>query len=179
MNNLFSVENMNEVPPFLRSGTRETDEVVIFASNKSIFSNLYGCTIKLDEHTYECAEQYIQQSKSLLFNDAATAQKIRSERDPYEIMKLGKSVRNFDKEVWQSKSTDIIRKVNLAKYSQNEQLKDALVKTGTKRLGEATAHPFFGIGHIINSKDAHNIQKWSGKNIFGKILEDIRDTLKT
>ena len=174
---VYTMSNVHELPIALRpteSAVRETEEVVIFASNKAIFSNLYGCKIDLDGQSFNSAEQYIQLSKAKLFNDKGSEGKIMSETDSYEQMKLGKAVRNFDKDTWHQKAKEILRKCNLAKYNQNAHLREALIKTGSKKLGEATAHPYFGIGHRIKAKEATDTDHWSGKNVMETIREEIK-----
>ena len=50
-----------------------------------------------------------------MFNDQETAKKILQEKDPRMQKGLGRSVRNFDKEIWNEKCRDIVRKGNIAK----------------------------------------------------------------
>jgi predicted NAD-dependent protein-ADP-ribosyltransferase YbiA (DUF1768 family) len=66
---------------------------------------------------------------------------------------------------------------NQAKYSQNQSAKAALLATGNKVLGEASSNKLYGTGIGLFSKDAADCSKWTGKNLMGKILSDIRDRL--
>ena len=54
-----------------------------------------------------------------------------------------------------------------------------LLTTGTRKLGEATKHPTFGIGLNINDDNVTDSSKWKGQNVMGNTLHDIRSHWKT
>ena len=92
-------------------------------------------------------------------------------------MSLKKPLKKVWDCVWQNKAHDILKKVNVCKYEQNEIARDALVATGTKRLGEASIDSYYGIGVHLHNKDVLNHVKWSGQNVMGSILTEIRDSI--
>lgn len=63
------------------------------------------------------------------------------------------------------------------KFSQNPQLQEKLLLTGTRTLIEATTDPYWGAGVIIGSKLLAK-GKWKGSNHLGTILGEVRDELK-
>ena len=127
--------------------------------------------------TFFSTEQYYQAKKSVFFNDEVTAAKIMAEKDPYKIHSLGKRIQNCDEEKWQPEACKVLLKVNNAKYEQLCVAREALLATGTDALGEATLDPTFGIGLHINDPAAFDRSKWTGKNLFGNVLEQIRTHL--
>lgn len=65
----------------------------------------------------------------------------------------------------------------IEKFSQNPDLKKALVRTGDAILVEAS--PFdkiWGIG--ISAKDAQKNKPWEGENLLGKALMEVRDNIR-
>lgn len=182
----YSVDQLASIPTDLRPGdmanemvaTKESENVVVFASKKSIFSNLYECEFEIEEQVYNSTEQRIQTEKAKLFHDLESVEKIMQEKDSFRQMQLGKSVKNFKKKLWDTNAANIVKIANRAKYMQNEHAKAALLNTRNKRLGEATLHPTFGIGLRIGADDVINPEKWSRRNLMGNILEEIRKELQ-
>jgi len=130
---------------------------------------------------YACAEQYMMAQKALLFNDKAIAQQIMQTTDPSSMKKLGRLVKDYNEERWQSLRIDIVTQGNIGKFSdpRNMALKEYLLSTGNATLVEAS--PFdmiWGIG--MNAYDAKRINKnqWPGQNLLGKILMDVRSRLR-
>ena len=179
-NKEYTVDTLHELPDafgFRAFSVQESDTSVVFASKNAIFSNLHECSFEHEGQNFKSTEQLIQISKAKLFNDEESVKKIMNESDPYQQMQLGKSVRNFNKDKWNARAREVILTANMAKYAQNESAREALVKTGKKKLGEATLHPVFGIGLKLTSKNVNNTTAWTGKNLMGEILEEIREKL--
>lgn len=177
---LYTVDNLGDLPQNLQPqqrSVRSDAETLVFLTKYSIFSNFHPMIVKIEGQQYSCNEQYFQSAKAILFNDLATADKIMKEKDPVKMSLYGKSVKGFRKDVWQNKAHDILKKVNVCKYEQNEIARDALVATGTKRLGEASIDSYYGIGVHLHNKDVLNHVKWSGQNVMGSILTEIRDSI--
>ena len=98
--------------------------------------------------------------------------------DPKEIKQLVKHLANYDEGKWRANAPDILRTALDAKFSQNTHLKDALLKTGETMLGEASASdPLFGIGMSLRYPKALDPTQWTGTNVCGRLLMDIRNNL--
>ena len=76
-------------------------------------------------------------SKARLFGDDTTLSAILATKDPREQKRLGRHVRLFDHDLWQSASENIVLHDNLAIFSQNEEMHLALIQIGNRRLAEA------------------------------------------
>ena len=66
-----------------------------------------------------------------------------------------------------------------AKFSQNDELRRFLVNTNNTELVEA--NPFdrvWGVGVSMQSIDVFNSEKWKGKNLAGKVLNRVPQTLQ-
>ena len=64
-----------------------------------------------------------------------------------------------------------------AKFSQDENLKKMLKDTKELKLCEASRDKIWGIGLPLNDKDVKDEQSWIGKNILGKALERVRNSI--
>ena len=76
-------------------------------------------------------------SKARLFDDDTALSAILASNDPREQKCLGRQVRHFDHELWQSACGNIVLHGNLAKFFQNEEMHLADIQTGNCRLTEA------------------------------------------
>ncbi len=69
---------------------------------------------------------------------------------------------------WGEVKDDIMRRAVLEKFKQNDDAKKVLLKTGDQEIIEKTTKDYYwGCG-----------TEGTGKNILGKILMEVRDTLK-
>lgn len=156
----------------------ENDDGVYFKSNYP--SQWYESAFIIDGKLYNCCEKYMMEQKALYFNDIEIAENIMKTNDPKEHKKLGRSVKNFDENKWNTVADDIVYKANLAKFSQNEELKNKLLATGGKMFVECS--PYDKIwGNGLNITDTLNtpIINWLGTNRLGLAIMKVRNTLRT
>ena len=92
------------------------------------------------------------------------------------IKALGKKVKNYDDKIWIENRERIVEEGNFAKFSQNADLKEALLATKGTTLVEASPYDtIWGIGLKEDDARAKNVATWRGLNLLGKILTNIRD----
>ena len=84
-----------------------------------------------------------------------------------------------DRKKWQAEGQSILLKGLYCKFSQNDELRQVLLATGTKTIIEASDDQFWGIGICLRSPDLFNKSKWSGKNVTGSALMKVREKLAT
>lgn len=142
--------------------------------NKTSFEDIDGIV-------YNCAEQYMMAQKALLFQDKEAYQKIMESDSPKEQQEIGRTIKNFNQEVWDEHAENIVYHGNILKFSQNKELFDILMSTGNRKLVEAS--PFdliWGIGYGVEKDEAilTDESKWRGENKLGKILTKVREDLK-
>ena len=114
-----------------------SDVVVLFWHLPSAFSQWTLSPFTVDLVEYNCAEQFMMASKARLFGDDTALSAILATKDPREQKRLGRHVRLFDHELWQSTCENIVLHGNLANFSQNEEMHLALIQIGNRRLAEA------------------------------------------
>ena len=97
---------------------------------------------------------------------------------PKEMKAYGRAVRGFDKAAWDNACYEIVKKGNLAKFTQNPDLLAFLFTTGNRILVEASPMDrIWGIGMGKNNPDAENPLKWRGRNLLGFALTEVRTQL--
>jgi hypothetical protein len=142
------------------------------------FSNFYPSTIRDNNCTYICAEQFIMAKKALLFNDNASFTKILNSSLPKTIKSLGRFVRNFDENTWVQERPKIIEQCLYLKFSQHKKLKKILLSTGNKYIAECSFRDkIWGIGYNTHNALNHHPSEW-GLNLLGKGLMNIRTLLR-
>lgn len=148
--------------------------------NETCLSQWWISYFKEDEVQYNCMEQYMMAGKAKLFKDEIILREILKNSDPKTIKALGRKVKNFDEQIWKENRFEIVKKGNLAKFSQDERLKEFLISTGDKILVEAS--PFdriWGIGMGKNNENVNNPLMWRGQNLLGFALMVVREELKS
>ena len=106
-----------------------SDDVVLFWHPPSVFSQWTLSPFTVDLVEYNCAEQFMMASKAHLFGDDTALSAILASDDLREQKRLGRHLRHFDHDFWQQGCENSALRGNLAKFSQNEKMRLALVHT--------------------------------------------------
>ena len=156
-----------------------SDSVVLFWHPPSVFSQWTPPPFTVELVEYNCAEQFMMTLKARLFGDDTAPSAILASDDPREQKRLGRQVRHFDPELWQSECENIVLHGNLAKFSQNGEMHLALIRTGDRRLAEASSHDNLGgIGLSACDPRASSPGSWCGQNLLGQALEHAREIFR-
>ncbi len=154
------------------------EKFTFFWTNKSPFSNWYKASFEWNGHQYNCTEQHMMHQKAILFEDYDIAEQILQTPNPGKQKALGRQVRNFRSEVWDSSCKQIVYQGNRAKFLQNEHLLKHLLGTkGTTLVEASPVDNIWGIGLAENDPKAQIRAKWRGKNWLGEVLTQLRDDL--
>ena len=142
------------------------------------FSNWYPRRFEVDGLWYLHVEQYMMAQKAKLFDDMRLYEEIMQTEDPARCKKLGRLVSSFDPAVWNTVKYDIVKTANRAKFEQNPDLKEALLKTGNAVFAEASPYDsIWGIGITASEAAKMDPSEWPGQNLLGKILAELREEL--
>ncbi|MDY3766242.1 MAG: NADAR family protein [Lachnospiraceae bacterium] len=170
-----------------RYNSGETMEFIFFwghtanpgKTRKACLSQWYACDFEVDGQKYHTTEQFMMAQKALLFGDRDTYEMIMAADNPKDYKALGRLVKNFVSEIWDKNKLEIVVRGNIAKFSQNEALREFLLETGEKVLVEAS--PYDGIWGVNLGMDDPKIQNpnnWKGENLLGCALMEARDILR-
>jgi ribA/ribD-fused uncharacterized protein len=150
-----------------------------FFRSESPFSQWHPSKFIVDDVKFENAEMFMMWKKAMAFSDFETADKIIACKHPREAKELGRSVKNFKKEVWDELSKRVVYSGNYAKFTQNKHLLSMLMNTGSTKFVEASPYDkVWGCG--LDEEQAKNTpeERWPGKNQLGEILTRLREDLR-
>jgi N-glycosidase YbiA len=134
-----------------------------FKNEYRFLSNFWVSDIKYNGKTYKTAEHAFQAAKCLYESDA---ENIWYAAGPADAKKLGRTV--VMKPNWENIKIGIMLDILTIKFTENEQLKQKLLNTGTEQLIEGNwwGDTFWGVCNGV------------GENWLGELLMDIRKDLQ-
>lgn len=96
------------------------------------FSNFYKAPfqVKIKDQltTFPTVEHYFHYQKALLFDDKEAQQAILNAKDPLEVKRIGRTVKNFDPEKWEAVAPKHIANGMYLKFTQNPTLKKTTIR---------------------------------------------------
>jgi ribA/ribD-fused uncharacterized protein len=126
---------------------------------------------------FNCTEQYMMYMKAVLFGDEETSQKILEAKIPSRHKALGRKVKNFQQEMWESNCKKIVYDGNYAKFSQNPELKQKLLEAKGTIVEASPVDCVWGVGLSEDDPRIKDRKTWRGKNWLGEVLTQLRDDL--
>ena len=155
-----------------------TEDYYYFYATKHPFSQWHKSSFRIDDFEFNSAEQFMMFSKAKLFGDFEIADKILKSKDVREQKMLGRQVKGFEINIWESEAMNFIYIGNKVKFTQNNEFKDLLVSTNGKTLVEASPTDIiWGIGLEESNENSKNIWTWRGTNWLGIVLTELREEL--
>ncbi len=149
-----------------------------FWRTDSPFSNWHPSTFRIGFNTFNCMEQYMMYSKSMLFQDFKTAEKILAEPEPRKQKELGREVQGFNPDIWDLRKEGIVLIGLREKFYQNPHLLAALMETrGTILVEASPLDKIWGAG--LDEEGCRNTPPgdWIGLNLLGLLLTQLRNEL--
>ncbi|MCI6868738.1 MAG: NADAR family protein [Lachnospiraceae bacterium] len=144
------------------------------------FSNWYKAYFEYVGRRFSSVEQYMMYHKALMFREYELSEQIANTDNPALIKKLGRSyMKSFNSDLWDKTSKQIVKRAIRAKFEQNPELLDVLLGTEELVLTECSKNDKkWGNGVAIDDEDRFCTSKWTGKNLLGRILMEVRDELR-
>ena len=132
---------------------------------------------------YNSAHQAIAAELAKAFNDQEGLQRIMLADTPDEVVYRLDNVpgdADANETKWNDTTKQLLYDVNIAKFNQYPELSARLLETKTAMLGAYVPDDtLIGIGISLDSVQSKNPINWTGQNLLGKALMDIREKLKT
>lgn len=142
------------------------------------FSQWFKSDFTINGTKYNCAEQYMMAQKALQFGDDEAYKEIMRLKDPSKQKAVGRQVKNFDPNKWNTICRKVVYDANLAKFS-DPTLKQYLLDTGNKEIVEASPYDrIWGIGLGTDDPRCLDKTQWQGTNWLGEAIMQVRDTFR-
>ena len=175
--NLYTADNIQNIPIDLSDiGTQVEESKVLFKGRYSPLSNLFVCCLKDGEKTFHSSEQLYQYRRALDANNIDIAVKVLDAKDSYQAMTIGKQM-NTNEQWTETKGMEIMRQVVRIKSEQVPEFRNLLTQHADKTFFEASSNRVWGIGVDLYSPDIDSSSKWLGKNLLGKVFEQVSHEL--
>lgn len=129
------------------------------------FSNFSAHGFMLDGSYWATSEHYFQAQK---FPGTDYAEKIRAAKSPTIAARLGRSRKEPIRGDWEQVKDEVMRRAVLQKFETHGEIRALLLATGEDEIVENAPNDYYwGCG-----------ADGSGKNMLGKILMEVRATLR-
>ena len=146
---------------------------------KGFLSNWYISKFEVARRVFSSMEQFMMYQKAICFGDESVAEQILKTDDVARIKELGRMVSGYNENIWNGMRQLIVYEGLVAKFSQNEELKERLLQTGDALLVECAVHDrIWGIGLSMKDERRFDISQWRGKNLLGYALMMVRNKIK-
>lgn len=156
-------------------------EIAIYGKHVAFWgsplSNFHKCNFEYKHLTWKSSEQAYMAEKALYFGDYEAFLKILDADTPAEAKKIGRQVRGFDQELWNEVSFNIMFNIVWNKFTQNDYLKEYILRDDFKGKGFIEGSPLDGIWGVKVQWDNPMIDdesNWNGENRLGKVLNLVR-----
>jgi ribA/ribD-fused uncharacterized protein len=129
---------------------------------------------------YQSAKQAIYAELAKSFQDQASLEKIMSAESADDIEYSLKDVPGDANEAkWNAEIKRLLADINLLKFTQYPELALRLLQTQEAKIGAYIPDDnLLGIGISIDNVQSQNPMNWTGQNLLGQTLMDIRRHLK-
>ena len=141
-------------------------------------SNWYMSQFDVNGIGFSSMEQYMRYKKADCFRDDVIAEKILETDEVGSIKELGRMVAGYNENYWNGIRQIVVYEGLIAKFSQNDKLREGLLHTKDQILAEcAVKDRICVIGLSMKDPDRMDLSKWRGQNLLGYTLMMIRDRL--
>jgi hypothetical protein len=153
----------------------ETESLILFLRGWQ--SNFSPSPFEADGISFRQVEQYFMYQKAKFFGDEHSMQLILEATTAHQARELGQLIKPFN-DTWFAVRYQVMLQGNLHKYQQNPDYLLKLQQTGCKILAEANPiDRIWGIGLAEDDPLAQNPEYWTGRNLLGLCLMDVRSRL--
>lgn len=136
--------------------------------------------IEFNNTMYNSAKQAIAAELAKVFNDQENLQRIMIADTPEEVSyELDDVPGDENQAKWNDNIKQLLYDVNIAKFNQYPELVTRLLETKTAVLGAYIPNDnLIGIGLSLDNIQSKNPINWTGQNLLGKALMDIREKFR-
>lgn len=174
----YGYRDLHSLPEGLKlenAKTKNTRRGIAFQGQHSIFSNFYSVQVNYNGRVFPSSEHAYQFDRVTYLGDHKLASQVFHAHTPQEAKRIGAQIGPSKK--WDMVKVDRMKKIAMAKFSQNVRLRNELLKTAPVPLIEGTLDNFWGCGLSFTARNLVG-GNWNGKNQMGTILVDCRNEIQ-
>lgn len=175
------LKKSGRIPDKLMISGQEVDALFFHAPKEihGFLSNWYTSPFDLDGIHFSSVEQYIMYRKCMIFGDETSAKAVLATEDPAMQQSIGRNASGYIGSVWAGIRQMVVFRGLMAKFSQNADLKQKLLDTGDAYLVECSgSDKIWACGIRVNDDKRFDAANWTGDNILGFALMEVRDAIK-
>ena len=176
------LEKAGKIRDKLTVSGKEVDAVFFHKPEEpdGYLSNWYKSPFDLDGLHFTSVEQYIMYRKCKIFGDDVSAAAVLATDDTATQQAIGRKASGYIGSVWSGIRQMVLLRGLMAKFNQNEDLKEELLATDDAWLVEcAGSDKIWACGIRLNDDKRFDTGNWTGENILGFALMEVRRMLKT
>ena len=183
-NNRYTVDTIHLLPTNLHPRNyccKSNNDTLVFGgimSEHNCFSNWSPAEFEFENFQYKNLEQAYMRHKAIENGDVVAERKLRYETNPRRIKQIGSAIHVTDKRKWEQKRDELMLNLVRAKFTQNDEMKQELMDTNNKQLGEAGKDMHYAVGLPFTHPRILDTGTWKGKTHLGKCLQIVRSELK-
>ena len=174
---MYTMDTIDTVKFTDEEHTIETESQVRFYGMLSPFSNFYKCKFTMNGLQFTCVEQALMYFRARNHDDHYTAYKIKHEKNPAVIKRLGNRYKPTTSEA-SARERAFLERAVMAKFSSNDDLKQALINTNQKTMLECNPYDSVYSTGMKTDDPKLDTLEFTGANIMGQILEKTRAQLQ-
>lgn len=158
---------------------QQEEPVLLFstpdANENGYLSLEWAVDLEINGTMYHSATQAVYAEMAKVLGDDAALRKIMLTDSPLMIH----YERKGSEAVWKENITRLLYEVNLHKFTRYPELQGMLRKTGTAVLGAYFPNDvLLGIGLSMDREESKQTRHWTGENLLGKALMEVRRVLR-
>ena len=138
-----------------------------------------GCAVDIGDMkiAFKTSEHAFMALKAYEFGDMAALKQIIDAPTPRDVRNIGDRIKGYNKAKWERVCYDRMKQCLVAKFTQNENYRKALLDTGTKVLVYACYNRFWGVGVSMGHRELYSESTWNGQNLLGRCLMEVRSEI--
>lgn len=176
-----NLKKAGKIPDTLKISGHEVDAYFFHKPEEpnGYLSNWFLSSFDLDNMHFTSVEQYIMYRKCKMFGDEKSAEGVLATNSVAEQQAIGRNASGYINAVWAGARQMVVYRALMAKFSQNEDLKQQLLDTGDAYLVEcAGSDKIWACGIRLNDEKRFDAFNWKGSNLLGFALMEVREKLR-
>ena len=173
------LQSVAEIQQQQQQQQQQEEPVLLFstpdANENGYLSLEWAVDLEINGTMYHSATQAVYAEMAKVLGDEEGLRKIMLTDSPLMIHYEMKG----SEAVWKENITRLLYEVNLHKFTRYPELQGMLRKTGTAVLGAYFPNDvLLGIGLSMDREESKQTRHWTGENLLGKALMEVRRVLR-